>query len=285
MCSDFPGLAQVLSGFVSSKTGELDVAGVYLVLQQYLSLAATVADMWAHVWIDHGIMRGQSLDDSDNHIARATDSIDMQFEENIRNWQSNMPRYVRCRIAEHDFSADFLFLANYVFPTFIAPRNSTIREDMFKLQMHRYIIEAATTASVDQHGHVAGLIEDCGLSVDMPNRTYISPLTVHTIVNFRTNPVDLDFQDVQFEFVGPLIVMYSHTEPVSPCDDSICTICQDKLMTDGPTTCVRLSSCEHMFHSDCLDIFVNDIHTADEVRCPNCRAKICIARPRQQLHG
>ena len=56
---------------------------------------------------------------------------------------------MREELAQHNFSGEFLFLLNHVFPTAIAPSGSTICEGMFGQEMHQYIVGAATAPSVD----------------------------------------------------------------------------------------------------------------------------------------
>jgi hypothetical protein len=274
----FPGLVQILRHFVHGNY--FDKAGAHIVLGEYLALGATAAGLWAHMWQDHGIQRGQPLADDDHHVEIAIQSIEESFSDRIQDWESAAPLHVREELAQHCFEGDFLFLTNHVFPTAVAPSGSEIREDMFTKEMHQYIVKAATSVDVDPRGRIRRLIEEQGWYPEtQPNGTYVRPHQIRRFMSFRNASEEQDLTDVELEAKGPFINVDDIAEPCVPTDRSICTICQDEI-TDKGSACVQLLVCEHEFHCNCLHTWVNGVHDT-QVLCPNCRAEICDARERR----
>jgi hypothetical protein len=269
----FPGLVQVLRNFAHGDC--FDKAGVYTVLCEYLSLSATTAGLWAHMWQDHGIQRGQPLADDDHHVEIAIQSIEESFRDRIQDWESFAPLHVREELAGDCFEGDFVFLTNHIFPKVVAPSSSDIREHMFAKEMHQFIVQAATFTDVDPYGRIRRLIEEQGWYPETHNGTYVQPPQIKRFLSFRNANQEQDQTDVEFEAQGPLIDVEDIADPCFPTDRSICTICQDEI-TDDMWPCAQLP----VFHCDCLHTWVNGVHE-EQVLCPNCRAEICDARPRR----
>ena len=80
-----------------------------MVLCEYLSLGATVAGLWAHMWQDHGIQRGQPLADDDYHMEMAIQSIEDFFIDRMQDWQSAVPLHVPEKLAGYCSGATSYF--------------------------------------------------------------------------------------------------------------------------------------------------------------------------------
>ncbi|KAF1848853.1 uncharacterized protein K460DRAFT_81717 [Cucurbitaria berberidis CBS 394.84] len=278
----FPSLVETLRSFISAEY--FDDAAVFVVLQEYLSLGATAVGMWTHIWQVHGIRRGQALADDDHHLEFALDEIEAFFSYRIGNWQDKRPLHVRRELAQHNFSGDFIFLVNHVFPSVIAPAGSYIRESMFGWEMYQYIVNAATTPEIDPGGLIAGLIQQrlCP-AAEAPNasRLFYRHPSIGVFVSFENSNEELD--DVELEAYGPEIEVGDVSKQVPP-GHTICTICHDGFGSEAEekSPCMQLLACKHLFHCVCLGKLVNGVHV-DHVPCPNCRAKICRARSLRRI--
>ncbi|KAJ4373047.1 hypothetical protein N0V83_003338 [Neocucurbitaria cava] len=277
----FPGLVQALRSFSSAH--EIDEAGVSTVIQEFLALGATAVDIWTHIWQDHGFLQGQPLPEGDEHIQQALAIMKPMYTSWINDWKAVHPIHVRQELAEHNFGGDFLFLMNYVFPELISPSGSDIQESMFGWRMHRYIIEAATTPEVDPNGHIADFIRRQSWAPPPSNipHLFFRAQSIRSYVFFG----DLDFWgDVELEAYGSCIDIEDISEAPnqSPSDNTNCSICQYGFGSDPEelSPCVQLLVCQHLFHADCLEVWVNGVHL-DTVQCPNCRARLCGARSRR----
>ncbi|KAF1941123.1 hypothetical protein EJ02DRAFT_493037 [Clathrospora elynae] len=164
-----------------------DAAGVSVVLREYISLGATAAGIWMHMWQSHGIQRGQPLADDDYHVQVALEKIEESFGDRISDWQDAAPLHVRHVLAEHCFEGDFLFLTNHVFPAVIAPSGSGIHEDSFAGEIHKFIVRAATSVHVDPQGRIRRLIQQCGWYPEEthPNGNHGQPQLARPFVSFR----------------------------------------------------------------------------------------------------
>ncbi|KAH7093653.1 hypothetical protein FB567DRAFT_610209 [Paraphoma chrysanthemicola] len=90
-------------------------------------------------------------------------------------------------------------------------------------------------------------------------------------------------QEVPDENV-PLEVCGHHIEPMHYADltteesyptDQNCTICaEDFTGPSDETTCIKLDSCGHYFHYECIDTWMNGV-AVNSNRCPECRQEIC----------
>ncbi|KAF1848854.1 uncharacterized protein K460DRAFT_81716 [Cucurbitaria berberidis CBS 394.84] len=86
------------------------------------------------------------------------------------------------------------------------------------------------------------------------------------------------FPDVPVIPCGPHIDIRLHSSAVPPTTtnndlEQKCTICQYALKDEA---CVKLDTCEHTFHKDCITRWTNT--QTRMVTCPMCRANICEAR-------
>ncbi|KAF2655374.1 hypothetical protein K491DRAFT_678941 [Lophiostoma macrostomum CBS 122681] len=101
------------------------------------------------------------------------------------------------------------------------------------------------------------------------------PEPYHDEMNIDTR----DLQDVEVVATGRKIDITKYTKTVSDVpDDTTCGICLDG-KEDGKVF-VRPRKCQHLFHKDCLELWVNG--TADNSeKCPTCRVPFCSEkRPR-----
>ena len=74
---------------------------------------------------------------------------------------------------------------------------------------------------------------------------------------------------------GPRIDVSRHTSPVQDVpSDRDCSICVKEL---EESACVSLDVCNHIFHSECLDTWLNSALYRSNI-CPDCRTIICERR-------
>jgi len=104
---------------------------------------------------------------------------------------------------------------------------------------------------------------------------------------------DNALRDVELQATGEPINV---SEVTTPCEEplpeeTVCTICQCELGAAGVETEEleegELSGtgpvktcCEHVFHADCLDQWVNSV-IGNSNLCPICRMALCVQRPRE----
>jgi hypothetical protein len=161
------------------------------------------------------------------------------------------------------------------------PANSTISAQEFAYEFQRCIVAAATRPEVDPHGHVAWVIADLRLDpATYGSRTdYAHPL-FGSLLHWTQPPRAVE--DVELEPYGPRVKVQDYSkQQVDPPEESTCTICIEDYGSNVPeSSCLRLDVCGHFFHWGCLDTLLND-SAVESVRCPNCRARICDARPRR----
>ncbi|CAO2650064.1 Nn.00g013560.m01.CDS01 [Neocucurbitaria sp. VM-36] len=280
----FPGLVQVLRSFTSAD--DIDDVGITTVLQEYLRLATTAANIWMHIWQEHGVRRGQPLYDDDDHIQNALALIKVSYYDWINDWKNETPLHVRRELAKHNFGGDLLFLMNHVFPKLIAPSGSSVREDMFGWELYRYIVNAATSPEIDRDGQIANLIrlQPWYTAPSSTPRHFFQPQSIGVFMSFMN--LVRQRQDVVLEAYGSCINIddISMLLVQSPPGNAICTICQYGFGSgeEEQAPCVQLLACEDLFHCDCLENWANGVHV-DDVQCPNCRAKLCKARPRRRM--
>jgi hypothetical protein len=162
---------------------------------------------------------------------------------------------------------------------FVAPANSTISAQEFAYEFQRCIVAAATRPEVDPHGHVPWVIADLRLDpATYGSRTdYAHPL-FQSFLHWSEPPRAVE--DVELEPYGPRVKVQDYSRQQIASEESTCTICMEDYGSNVPeSSCLRLDVCGHFFHCDCHATLLND-SAVESVRCPNCRARICDARPR-----
>ena len=104
---------------------------------------------------------------------------------------------------------------------------------------------------------------------------------------------DNALRDVELQATGEPINV---SEVTTPCEaplpeETVCTICQCELGAAGTeaeeleegellgTSPVK-TRCEHVFHANCLDQWVNSVMGNSNL-CPICRMSLCVQRPRE----
>lgn len=250
----------------------------FAVLREYLSLGATAAALWTHMWQEHEVQRGQVL--GDDHAQIAVDAIKRRYTRQIKDPRNFRPLHIRQQLAEMNFGGEFLFLLNTVFPLVIFPENSTIRENTFNWEIQQWIIEAATYSGMATPVQITEAIQTSPLypgatgPCNFYRNEYCPPL-------FEYTTPEGNLRDVQLEPFGPRNTVGDVSrQVVCPSDGLVCTICLEVFGSDlDESPCCRLNACSDLFHEDCLDSHINASHTVN-VECPNCRAKVCDARAR-----
>jgi hypothetical protein len=273
LTSTFPGLQHALSHFPN------DADALRFVLYEYWRLAATAAAMWEHIWEEHGTQRGEPLPSDDSHIEMTLTAIRKHCRRDLRDWTSPTPLRVRRVLAQCDFETDFMLLANHVLPRVIAPHGSSVEDAEFGWALWEWVNGAAVRCRVaipvvNQHG-------DAVLRDD--DRAFFRPNGCEEHVLYHSPALDDLDEDVELEPFGPSNKVLDYASAVLglPAAET-CTICLDDLGTgDIAMGAVELQVCGHVFHLDCLDLWMNGSHSARKVSCPNCRTKICDARPRR----
>lgn len=104
---------------------------------------------------------------------------------------------------------------------------------------------------------------------------------------------DNALHDVELQATGEPINVSEVTTPCEapPPEETVCTICQcefgatgveaeeleeGELSGTGPVK----TRCEHVFHANCLDQWVNSVMGNSNL-CPICRMSLCVQRPRE----
>jgi hypothetical protein len=295
----FPGLQQALHPFVSQSPP--DSEGISVVLRGYMSLGFAAAELWAYKWQNHGIRRGEPFAEDDDHATKGIRMINEWWDNILSSWQSEISLHVRRKLSEQNLAGDFLFLANHIFPTFIAPHGRQIRENEFTWEMQRMLVTAATAPDMDPDGCVAEVIRLNNLDPEVTgSRTlyrndwlcpWLCPHIIHSGYTGTssshpsesgTNSNTASFEDVMLVPYGPRNDVHDYTtQQLYPHEDASCTICLEEFGTDiDESSCRQLATCEHLFHWECLHDLINSSHTGP-VRCPNCRSEICEPRKRR----
>jgi hypothetical protein len=269
--STFPGLQHALHMLPAD-----DTEAQHLLLREYWRLGATVSALWEHMWEEHGTPRGQALSVSNFHLDSARLEVRLQLRRGVRDWASATPLRVRQVLAQCDMEADLVFLANHVFPLVIAPVGSGVCEGEFGWLIFGWINHVAMKAGMVLQDEAFASFDDAPL--------FFRPHGIEEYLFYRGPEAPADPEDeVELELVGPAIDVldYAHVPLRLPLDET-CTICMEKFWTDEANLCaLELQACGHIFHGHCLERWVNTPHVTLEVACPNCRAKICDARPRR----
>ncbi|KAL1592231.1 hypothetical protein SLS60_011308 [Paraconiothyrium brasiliense] len=93
-------------------------------------------------------------------------------------------------------------------------------------------------------------------------------------------------EDVPLVAVGPDRVPSHYSSPTQAhADDDLCTICMEDFSKKSENRCMKLHSCGHLFHEECLHGLINMATQNDYIQCPYCRRNICESRLVRGLAG
>lgn len=280
----FPGLDDALRPFVPN-----DEPSAVGIIQEYMRLGATAAYLWAHMWRAHGIQRGEGLTLDELHVRSCLDSTQYFYDTSLGNWSYPIPLRTRRHLTTMNLSGDLLYLIDYVFPKAIIPAGSTIREDEFAWQIQQWILARATTHARDPTGAIATRLQQLGLSPPSSDRSGFHHDLLRPFVQFNDNVPR--HEDVVLEAYGPRIQIADFTRPMfdEPIAGTTCSICQEVYTSENSSSHSDSvydnlwvnTICQHAFHHGCIDAWANNSVHANTVSCPNCRKKLCNARPRR----
>ena len=177
-----------------------------------------------------------------------------------------------------------MFLVNCVDPCVIASAGNGVCAGAFGWLVWVWINETARQVGmVVREGAFDDGEDGDGCEGDGP--LFFRPFGVREFVLFRVSAgedAEGDEGEVELVPVGPAVdVMDYAVVPRSLLEGETCTICLEGL-GEGEVSAgaVELEVCEHVFHGGCLGVWMNASHGTLGVVCPNCRTKICEARPR-----
>ncbi|KAF2491234.1 hypothetical protein BU16DRAFT_566146 [Lophium mytilinum] len=92
------------------------------------------------------------------------------------------------------------------------------------------------------------------------------------------------YEDVQFEFIGPRIVIDDIADEFSPGENlpEMCTLCLENHDPANDHSHVVLKACGHVFCRTCLDGMANGPNTCINT-CPNCRVVLFRKRKKRPI--
>lgn len=143
------------------------------------------------------------------------------------------------------------------------------------------VIQNAPNLEGDQKKHILAALAGELPEVDRPIRTtdeVTAELLAHAARIYNDN--DNEPQDVPIKALGPEIDprTLGHPSTEAPSADEQCAICRGEFTgTEEPF--LALDACNHLFHVDCFDPWVNRVELGlSTIQCPYCRAPLCDAR-------
>ncbi|KAF2873660.1 hypothetical protein BDV95DRAFT_350718 [Massariosphaeria phaeospora] len=94
------------------------------------------------------------------------------------------------------------------------------------------------------------------------------------------------YAPTEYEPTGHAVPRSHFCSPISemPAQDATCGVCAHEITEHmGRAEKVVATVCMHLFHGDCLDLWVNRSAMANSSACPVCRRVLCEARARRHV--
>jgi hypothetical protein len=98
-------------------------------------------------------------------------------------------------------------------------------------------------------------------------------------------PVEFQVNNSTLEYgaVGEPIPLSAFCRPTTTVpDETNCSICMSEIETTQVNKPIVVTRCEHIFHQECLNTWVNNSAMETSNTCPACRTQMC--EPRQRAH-
>ena len=279
----FPSLVQLLRESLSSE-GE-DFVRVFEVFGRWALIAAM--DLWEGEW------SSESLGDEESFVMHITNDLEAPL--------SPVPLHIRAAICNINIRHTYRVMVDQV-KAILESDLGLNREDVLGHRVFRWILSCAMSSSLDpQHkNRISSWMQRCGLDriltsqypvgVMVPGQKVLSRLSMEwgpveaSAADEQQNAVERRFVDVGFEPVDPPLNSSIYATQVAefyPWNGEVCNVCMEDL-ADGFQRGLRIDTCGHMVHEDCLVELINGIDEWSN-KCPTCRQEICPQRQKRAL--
>jgi hypothetical protein len=274
----FPGLSRAVLYAQICKT-PLSPAELYRVVQTFWQLAIHAVDIW--VYCNEA---SQELGADDALVLNTGEDLMVHHFRNVVANFFDVPLPVREVLNNTNYLGNIQFLLKHVVPQLL---EHGVENEYLHSEMHKFMVEAMLDPITGLVDEFATVVESILGGLDFRHEA-MPPEWRPPFLNNDDLSKDLHFyvrqampepsEDLAVEATGPRNDPRVVSNPVETVPTGeICTVCQSEL--DSPTECVRLHTCTHLLHLDCLDRLINQAYTSMwHVACPMCRARICLVR-------
>jgi hypothetical protein len=274
----FPGMTDLLHDIISADPS-VTPKDLAQMIGHYLQLAMDAVDIWSYgynyaaMWDHDMILKEQSMA-----------VLAVACLNRTQDPYSETPLPIRKLLIKMDFASNIEFLLILAIPDLMV---MGYQLGVLHFMLYTRIIISALQAIDDETFREATFTYH---REHWPHMTWYwtRPATMPDLVtaelDMRMRPYysDDEMSNVPVVPRGPRIDGRGLSQAANdiPTEAGDCPICRESLSDgDEPSEIVKLDTCMHLIHLECLDSLLNTVYPgADAVRCPSCRARLCAPR-------